>query len=41
LAKKGRYQDAYNIAGSLLKLDLPKPIQLFLKNRRKRYIQYN
>ena len=40
MAKKGKFSDAYNMAGSLMRLDLPKPIQLFLKNRRKKYQQF-
>jgi hypothetical protein len=37
LAKQGKYKDAYNMASSILKVDLPPPIRDFLNSRRKYY----
>ncbi|MHA1110453.1 MAG: hypothetical protein ACTSRE_05085 [Promethearchaeota archaeon] len=37
LAKQGKYKDAYNIASSLLKTDIPIPIRDFLLSRKNEY----
>ena len=37
LAKQGKYKDAYNIALSLLKTDIPTPIRDFLLSRKNEY----
>ena len=37
LAQQGRYKDAYNVASSLLKLNLPHPIQEFLVSKKNQY----
>lgn len=37
LAQQGKYKDAYNMTLSLLKMDLPTPIQEFLISNKNRY----
>ena len=37
LAKQGKYKDAYNIASSVLKTDVPSPIRDFLLTRKNQY----
>lgn len=37
LANKGKYQDAYNIAASLIRRDPPRPVKVFLINKQKLY----
>ncbi len=37
LANKGKYQDAYNIASSLIRKDPPRPVKIFLINKQKLY----
>ncbi len=39
LAKQGKYKDAYNIASSLLKNDLPASIQNFLLTKKNEYVK--